>query len=467
MSVSLLVVTTGCERTPLNAEHAKAQDTFDTALGEVKQGLEGVRELKAEDRRVYRQAQLEQASKTLAPVLQNVKPTHVVAARSMKAEQLASVARLSIGDASLAWTREGPTMSLLVSDMSSIRPARTRAAANGAVNYEGILSDLNGKIAQLNQSKQALMNESAPLTKKIEDLKAQMQRNDEARRKKIIEADKYAREAFKSSGKQQFDLHKAANEATREADKRTAQSDRAAANLDIASAQQKIIDARLDDLNLQITQLQEAVTSLQKRQSDTDNLASTATEHAATLLERFDANLQKIATTHQEKVTAVYEKANAAYMEAIDDLDAAAKQAPNVSGLKDTTTLALNATRTEYGVSLYEQSILHTGFSELLKDLSTAATKEVSDRKQTLDEMAAAADKLAAEAAEKAKEALDEAQFQLNDLVEPSAGDKKLHHTVLRQLIEINVALAGITGEDSYKARTEELKNQLLASQTG
>ncbi|MBI1373154.1 MAG: hypothetical protein GC159_10525 [Phycisphaera sp.] len=473
VAVSLtLALIGGCERNPTDAQHEASQKALAKALEQTDQAIAGVRELKNEDvgkietREQYRQTNLAEATKTLkeGSVLQGVKPAHIVAARSLKSGQLSSTARLKIRDASVSWTHQGPTTVMMISDLSGIRLARTRATANEAVAYKSILEDMQKKISDLRAMHDKIMGEMDPLTKGIADLKAQVEKNDAARRQKIAEADKNAREAFKSTGKQRFDLEKVSLEATREADKLTAQSDLAAANLDIDEAKLKIFNARLADVDLQIKQLTEATESLQQREKDTDKLAADARTHAEELLKRFDENLAKLAKVHEEQVTANFTAANSAYEEAIDDLDTAAKQAE--PDYRISTKISLNAARAEYGMSLREEAQLHASYRDLLKDLATGAEKEVSERKQTLDDMAAAADKLSTEMADKAKEVLDAADAELTDMAE-TVSDKKLKQAVLRQIIEVNMAMAKLSDDAKYPSKVDTYKTKLRTEEAG
>lgn len=462
--LAALLAVTGCGQREANKQQLEAADTFDSAFDKMALATSGTRDVKlAEDSQAleqFRQAKLQEAAKQLQPLTSQGPAAQKLAALSLIAETHASQARLLARGATSAWSLQTPLGSQLLSDASSIRVAQTIAAEHNKVNHDKYLAGLRDQEKQLVAQQDQLATELTAQRKIVEDLRSQVQTAGESRKSKIAEAEKFNRQAFSAEGQAQYDLYVKAAGATREADRLSAQADTAAAKLSIEHDQLRILEKSHDHTQKLLAEMREAITQAEQRAADTRDMASKSDKRAAELTEDFNTKFQTLITQQDKDIDQPFAAAMQQYEQALNKLEAAKAVAPPAA--RQATELDQAGIRAEMGQMLQQEAMIAASYGNLLSSLSKAV-EALDQLHGPTAEAATSAASRASKATDAARDALTTALESLNTLAESS--DKGAKAAALQQLVQVNLTLAIVTGNDQYKAAAEQTRAKLNAAE--
>jgi hypothetical protein len=454
-----------CEPTADNAQQQRAGELFDKAFSTLDTTSTGARDVKRDENapamEKVRDERLSQAADHVRSLTTTGRSSQQVAARNLVAESHAASARIALRDASVAWARQSALASQLTSTTSSMAMASRSAAEHGKVKFDAPIAELRAQEAQAVAERDTAAAQVNDLTQRAQALQQEIDEAEAVRRDSSARAADLERKSFDASGQLRHDLALQSAAASRQADQAAAKADLARANLEVTNAQLAVAQSQLKNLEDQLAQTKQSIADLQERDRKLTELASSEKTRTSDLGQTLDEMFKLLVQNQDQLVNKPLDDAAREYEIAIGEL-AAARAASSGDGVV-VAEFNESAMKAEHGHTLHKAAMIHDAYAKMLAQLSQAIATASASQSTLLKEAQDASAARAASTTTAASETLVAAGSSLTNIASTArtAGNKELERAALRQLITVNLALASINKDASFKTRADENQTRL------
>ena len=433
----------------------------------------------------YRASQLEAAAGVLKPLIGKGSSGQQVVSRAALAEVYSTRARAQLRSASGHWADLAPRRVEVISAVVALRHNIALATAYRKVDpltkadwFRQKGQELTARSGELRTEIDSLEQQVSQLTARHDDLRTESQAKTDL-------ASVRTRQAFDTSGQEQFDLLNEAAEATRQSDQLTAEADKLTAKLNELQSQLTVSKGELDGVDRQTKAVTEAVQTLRARrdeavstakqieQGQADETGAAITPGVRGLVANAAARYEAMAAAQADKVAKALDAAEAELQAAVDLFGGGANA---TSAKADVLAEAGHITR-QRAIILQTYRDCLAGLVEQLDGGGAGLAVDDEQGAAAVSKLAASISAAAEAAAQQAEGATAAAKQRLTDAAAALAPivtklptrtklDKDVKAAGYTRLIGLHEALAALTGDQAHIDQVDQLRQAMQELRT-